>query len=137
MGQGILTYGGVRKMSFEINTGIGNVGAIPTQAPVSEVAPVRSAEKASFDKDVMYEKEQGKNQTSEKMLQDTVSELNQKLTVNKIECEFKYHSDINRVSIKLINMSTKEVIREIPAEETLAMIKKMNELTGFIIDEKR
>jgi flagellar protein FlaG len=52
-------------------------------------------------------------------------------------CEFAYNEDTKRVSIKLVDDETKEVIKEIPPEETLEMIAKMWELAGILVDERR
>lgn len=54
----------------------------------------------------------------------------------QIRCEFSYHEGINRVSIKVINRETDEVIREIPPEKSLEMVEKMWELAGILIDQK-
>ena len=51
-------------------------------------------------------------------------------------CEFEYHETTKRVSIKVIDKDTDEIVREIPPEETLKMIEKMWELAGLIVDEK-
>ena len=53
------------------------------------------------------------------------------------KCEFSYHEETKRVSIKVIDAETEEVIREIPPEETLEMLSKMWELAGLMVDEKR
>lgn len=55
---------------------------------------------------------------------------------NQTRCEFSYHDEINRVSIKVINKETDEVIREIPPEKSLEMVEKMWELAGILIDQK-
>ncbi|MCR4777255.1 MAG: flagellar protein FlaG [Lachnospiraceae bacterium] len=55
----------------------------------------------------------------------------------RTNCEFSYNEEINRIAIKVIDSETKEVIREIPAEETLKMVEKMYELAGILVDERR
>ena len=50
---------------------------------------------------------------------------------------FKYHEKINRVSIKIVDTKTDEVIREIPPEETMKMVEKMLEQAGILVDERR
>lgn len=52
-------------------------------------------------------------------------------------CEYSYHKEKNRVSIKVINEDTDEVIREIPPEKSLDMLQKMWEMAGILVDEKR
>ncbi|MCX4317731.1 MAG: flagellar protein FlaG [Lachnospiraceae bacterium] len=39
--------------------------------------------------------------------------------------------------MKVKDADTGEVIREIPAEETLKMVEKMWELAGILVDERR
>lgn len=73
---------------------------------------------------------------SEKQIRDAISKVNKKL-MNRTKCEFSYHEETKRVSIKVIDEDTKEVIREIPPEETLDMVQKVWELAGILIDEKR
>ena len=42
----------------------------------------------------------------------------------------------NRVTIKMVDKTSKKVIREYPPEETLDMLAKIWELAGMMIDEK-
>jgi len=57
--------------------------------------------------------------------------------MTKTSCQFQYHEDTNRVSIKVIDKDTEEVIREIPSEEALELIQRMWEMAGILVDEKR
>lgn len=52
------------------------------------------------------------------------------------ELIFGIHDGTNRVTIKVVDRGTKEVIREYPPEETLDMIAKVWELAGIMIDER-
>ena len=47
------------------------------------------------------------------------------------------HEDTNRVTIKIVDKNTKEVIKELPPEKTLDMIAKVWEMAGILIDERR
>ena len=53
------------------------------------------------------------------------------------EVQFGIHEATNRVTIKIIDKETKEVIKELPPEKTLDMIAKAWELAGILVDEKR
>ena len=53
------------------------------------------------------------------------------------EAIFGIHEKTNRVTIKLVDKETKEVIKELPPEKTLDMIAKAWELAGLLVDEKR
>lgn len=52
------------------------------------------------------------------------------------EVKFGIHDKTDRVTIKLIDRETKEVIKEFPPEKTLDMIAKCMELAGVLMDEK-
>ena len=53
------------------------------------------------------------------------------------EAVFGIHEETNRVTIKIVDKDTKEVIKELPPEKTLDMIAKAWELAGLLVDEKR
>ncbi len=76
-------------------------------------------------------------QVSEQQIKDAVSQVNSKLKMHRTRCEFSYHEETKRVSIKVFDKETDEVIREIPPEQTLEMVQKAWELAGFLVDEKR
>lgn len=63
-----------------------------------------------------------------------VEEINRK--AKSSEVIFGIHDATNRVTIKVVDKGTKEVIREFPPEETLDMIAKVWELAGIMIDER-
>lgn len=73
-------------------------------------------------------------QMSEETMKQTLSDINKKL--NNTECVFGVHEATNRVTIQIVDKSTKEVIKEIPPEKTLDMIAKVWELAGILVDEK-
>lgn len=67
-------------------------------------------------------------------LKKAVSDLNKQMTNS--EAIFGIHEETNRVTIKIVDKSTKEVIKEFPPEETLDMIAKVWEVAGILVDEK-
>ena len=68
-------------------------------------------------------------------IQNAVKKANER--AKKTHCEFQYHEDTRRISISVKDDDTGEVIKEIPAEETLDMLSKMWELAGIFVDDKR
>lgn len=70
-------------------------------------------------------------------IKDAVDKVNQKIVPSKTRCEFSYHEDTNRISIKVIDQTTEETIKEIPAEETLDMLARIWEFSGLLVDERR
>lgn len=73
-------------------------------------------------------------QQSEK-IKKAVEQLNKNL--GHSSAIFGIHEATNRVTIKIVDKDTKEVIKELPPEKTLDMIAKVWELAGILVDEKR
>jgi len=74
-------------------------------------------------------------QPSNEQLKKAVEQLNKGMSHS--EAIFGFHEKTNRVTIKIIDKDTREVIRELPPEKTLDMIAKVWELAGILVDEKR
>lgn len=100
--------------------------------------PVQSADANSGEEG--RENPQGQNanqQASGQQIEQAVHNANNKLKMNhKTGCEFSYHEETGRVSIKVIDKETQEVIREVPPEESLDMLEKLWELAGILVDER-
>ena len=68
-------------------------------------------------------------------LKRAVEEINRK--ANNSEAVFGVHEETNRITIKIVDKESKEVIKEFPPEKTLDMIAKVWEMAGLMVDEKR
>ena len=107
-----------------------------TQAGLSQTADKQPTvqnfftEKDQEDKDLPEEKD-AKQGTQ---LKKAVNDLNKQM--KNSEAIFGIHDKTNRVTIKIIDKTTKEVIKEYPPEETLDMIAKVWEIAGILVDEK-
>ena len=73
-----------------------------------------------------------KKEASIKELKDIQKVINR----NTI-AEFGYNEPTNRITIKIKDKDTAEVIKEIPSEKALEMLAKAWELAGILVDEKR
>lgn len=78
---------------------------------------------------------EAQNQASNEQIKKAVEELNKKMSNS--EAVFGIHEATNRVTIKIVDKKTKEVIKELPPEKTLDMIAKVWEMAGILVDEKR
>ena len=107
-----------------------------TQAGLSQTADKKPTvqnfftEKDQEDKDLSEDKD-AKQGTQ---LKKAVNDLNKQM--KNSEAIFGIHDKTNRVTIKIIDKTTKEVIKEYPPEETLDMIAKVWEIAGILVDEK-
>lgn len=60
-----------------------------------------------------------------------------KVLNNNTIAEFGYNEPTNRITIKIKDKDTNEVIKEIPSEKALEMLAKAWELAGIMVDERR
>ena len=72
---------------------------------------------------------------SNEQLKKAVEEINKK--AKNSEAVFGVHEGTNRITIKIVDKESKEVIKEFPPEKTLDMIAKVWEMAGLMVDEKR
>lgn len=76
------------------------------------------------------EKKQAENEKIKKAIE------NMKAQLPNSEIKFGIHEKTDRVTIKLVDKDTEEVIKEFPPEKTLDMIAKCMELAGILVDKK-
>ena len=74
-------------------------------------------------------------QASNEKIKKAVEQLNKNMPNS--EAVFGIHDETNRVTIKIVDKDSKEVLKEFPAEKTLDMIAKVWEMAGILVDEKR
>ena len=112
-----------------------NITELPTTSKVANISEP--------NKEQAYEQNQGQGSgtkeglPTDQQIKDAISQVNDKLKPHRTRCEFSYHEETKRISIKVLDKETDEVIREIPPEQTLEMVQKAWELAGFLVDEKR
>lgn len=68
-------------------------------------------------------------------IDSSISNMNAKMA--KTRCAYAYDEDTKRITIKVYDEETDELIREVPPEKSLEVLKKIWELAGIIIDERR
>lgn len=114
----------------------GNNTASVTVQEVQKMDPMLTVVQDSQQKDSGKQMDQGKNeQANNEQIKKAVEQLNKNM-VNS-EAVFGIHEGTNRVTIKIVDRDTKEVIKELPPEKTLDMIAKVWEMAGILVDERR
>lgn len=88
------------------------------------------------NKDNNFNRENQQATTGNEQLHKAVEELNKKMMSNS-EAIFGIHEGTNRVTIKIVDKDSKEVIKELPPEKTLDMIARVWEMAGLLVDERR
>jgi flagellar protein FlaG len=88
----------------------------------------------SSEKKDQSEQGSSKENASNEQLKKAVETINKNLAQSSVA--FGVHEKTNRITIKIIDKETKEVIKELPPEKTLDMIAKAWELAGLLVDER-
>lgn len=108
-------------------------------ARITEVKPVEKERPSRNGEVILRKPGEGQEQESRVMdneaLKKRISDLNKQL--NTTECQYGIHEETQRVTLKIVDKETKEVIKELPPEKTLEMIAKVWEIAGLLVDEKR
>lgn len=123
---------------------VGNV-AQPVVTPVDVSAARQQPTAGQADTTSSAGRAQAAQPTAEaqKASNGNVHELNSAVnTTNKFmmalsqNLQFSIDKDTSRVVVKLMDVSTKEVIRQIPSEEMLTIAKALDKLQGLLIRDK-
>ncbi len=67
---------------------------------------------------------------------DAIEDANKEFIVYDRRFEFSIHEKTKQIMVKIIDLNTNEIIREIPPEKILDMVACMWEIAGIIIDER-
>lgn len=108
--------------------------------PIEVDAPVVDNRTISVAKTTQEggESESGQNPSKEmtdEMIKKAIQELNKRDL--KVASQFGIHEETNRITVKIVDKQTKEVIKELPSEKMLDMIARVWEYAGLFVDEKR
>lgn len=111
------------------------VASYDTARPVENINIDSADESNPAEKAVQVLQAQQAEQNAQ--IKKAVEEINKSAMNDQAEAIFGIHEKTHRVTIKIVNKETKEVIKEYPPEKTLDMIAKVWEMAGIMVDEKR
>ncbi|MGN0305410.1 MAG: flagellar protein FlaG [Lachnospiraceae bacterium] len=74
-------------------------------------------------------------QANNEALKKAIEDINKNL--NNSKAIFGFHEATQRLTIKIVDKDTKEVLKELPPEKALDLLAKVWEEAGFMVDEKR
>ena len=69
-------------------------------------------------------------------LKKHADQLNQVMQIFNYNIRFSVDRESKRVIVKVVNPATEEVVRQIPPEEMLQIMKRIDRMLGLILDEK-
>ncbi len=123
------------KVSVQPVTADSSQNTVDSTAHTAAVMQVSTSQKAGTDSNSgadVSAKQEEQHEASIQKLKDL-----QKVINHNTVAEFGYYEPTNRITIKIKDKDTDEVIKEIPSEKALEMVAKAWELAGIMVDEKR
>ena len=69
-------------------------------------------------------------------LEEKIDDMNNIMETLEEQLAFELHDKTERIMTQVINIKTKEVIKEMPPEEMLDLAARVHEMVGLIIDEE-
>lgn len=120
--------------------------ANPAETQVNNIDPVTVSVSATTDASENNAENTGSEQRDDTSYAEMVKRQNENIkkaveqlnkNLSHSSAIFGIHEKTNRLTIKIVDKETKEVIKELPPEKTLDMIAKVWEIAGILVDEKR
>lgn len=130
-GEGMAMDSYVNGVTNDFDRKVASSEGVKVSAPTDVVKSENGSEKEG-KKDLFKigkEKEPAKS-----TIDSAISGMNARLP--KTHCAYAYDEDTKRITIKVFDDETEEIIREVPPEKSLEVLKKVWEIAGIIIDEK-
>jgi flagellar protein FlaG len=68
-------------------------------------------------------------------VRESVKDVNEIVDKVKEGLSFQIHEDTEKMMVKVVDLNTDEVIKELPPEEMLDLQARIHEMVGILIDE--
>lgn len=75
-------------------------------------------------------------EASRQQVEEAVKAVNEFIQPLNNSLQFNIDDDTGKTVVKVIDMSTKEIIRQFPSEEMLSIAKAVNKMQGLLIQQK-
>ena len=86
--------------------------------------------------EALQQRPQAADQTQRQDLAEAVKNVNEFVLPINNQLRFSMDDESDKMVVKVIDQTTKEVIRQIPSEEMLAIAKALDTMKGLLIQQK-
>lgn len=76
------------------------------------------------------------HQISEKELQLFIDKANESLAQSTTRVQFSIHDKTHQIMVKLVDINTNEVLKEIPPEKMVDLVYNLCEQMGIFVDQR-
>lgn len=114
-------------------------GVKPTSktGPGSEIEQMSKEDKPNEVTKVDRNKDEAnKAEAKRSEVESAVENINSAMEHINRGLKFSIHEDTQRVMVKVVNVATQEVIKELPPEDVLDTVARIREMIGLLIDER-
>lgn len=113
-------------------TGMPPARTVDRNADATKVEPQARSAATSVDTHAAVGKTSAPSKTE---LEDALDNINKSMQAKSQSLEFSIDQDSNRTIVKVVDQTTKEVIRQIPTPEALAISKALDNAQGLLIKQ--
>lgn len=111
---------------------------VAAETPTVEVRQARAAQNSSA---APVQTEQAVSQTQKteanrQELENAVKQVNDFLKPINNSIQFNLDDDTGKTIVKVIDLATKDVIRQFPSEEMLSIAKAIDKMKGLLVQQK-
>jgi flagellar protein FlaG len=107
--------------------------ANPSNVPKAPVEKDKNLDKLGTEE---VTKEVTKEELDRGEVESAVESINNAIEYVNRTLRFSIHEDTQRVMVKVIDLNTDEVIKELPPEDVLDTVARIREMIGLLIDER-
>ena len=114
-----------------------NIQSISTSLPPSgsPEASIVSREIRAVAQPATEKTQPAPQPVSQEQLKAAVNSVQEYIKPFNNNLEFSVNNDINQVVVKVVDSTTKEVIRQIPSEEMIAIAKALDSIKGLFVKQ--
>ena len=123
-------------------SGVNNINPSPASQSVnSEGSRGENQQVRNVDKVARNANNKGRNQDeleefTEEQIEEGVETLNESVQALHKNLKFQIHEESERMQVQVVDVIEDEILKELPPEEVLDMLGRIQEMVGIIIDEK-
>jgi flagellar protein FlaG len=105
-------------------------------SPKAEDRPVQAAGQAAATQKPAASAEGAAQAPTREQVKDAVKQINQSMQANNQSLEFSVDEDSKETVVKIVDLKTREVVRQIPTPEALEIAKSLDKMMGLLISQK-
>ena len=118
-----------------LNNAPSTATAQPLAADVRQMRPVQNSSSTALQTELAVSQTQ-KTEATRQQVEEAANSVNEFLKPINNSINFSLDEDTGVTVVKVIDIATKEVIRQIPSEEMLVIAKAIDQMKGLLVQQK-